>query len=93
MARHVAIIVTVLGVCTAVAVWCEAIADVIALFGSCFGTLICLVWPRKIYHLIFGRLHSKSIGVPVGLVLFLATLVGVLAFALQAFEFARRIRS
>jgi amino acid permease len=89
-ARHVALIAAVLGVCAVLAIWCEAIADVIGLFGSFFGTLICLVWPCRIYHSIMGRLHSRSIGVPVGYALLLATLVGVLSFVLQASDFACR---
>jgi sodium-coupled neutral amino acid transporter 7/8 len=87
--QHVAIIIAVLGVCTTLAIWCEAIADVIALFGSCFGTLICLVWPCRIYHAVFGKLHPRRIGVLVGNALLFATLIGVLSFALQASDFTR----
>ncbi|CAK0843846.1 unnamed protein product [Prorocentrum cordatum] len=89
-APHVALIAAVLGACAALAIWCEAIADVIGLFGSFFGTLICLVWPCRIYHSIMGRLHSRCIGVPVGYALLLATVVGALSFVLQASDFARR---
>ena len=33
--------------CAAVSILCDAFADVIGLFGACFGTLICLIWPLR----------------------------------------------
>ena len=37
----------VLVFCAAVSIYCDAFADVIGLFGACFGTLICLIWPLR----------------------------------------------
>lgn len=33
--------------CAAVSIYCDAFADVIGLFGACFGTLICIIWPLR----------------------------------------------
>ncbi|CAE7943831.1 slc38a7, partial [Symbiodinium necroappetens] len=45
--RRACIVGTVLLCSALLAICCEAFADVIGLFGACFGTAICLMWPLR----------------------------------------------
>jgi len=81
---HTIIVAAVLGACVVVAVLNDALADVIGIFGSLFGTLICLWWPLTIYRRTLSQLHTKAVATMLVSILSAATLFGVLAFLTQA---------
>lgn len=83
---HVVTVTAVLGFCAVLAIWSEAIADVIGLLGSFFGTLICLWWPRKIYNSVLKCLHHDVLAVLMNGSLSVASGLGATAFLLQAWE-------
>eukprot|EP00930_Biecheleria_cincta_P047394 TRINITY_DN32847_c0_g1_i1.p1 TRINITY_DN32847_c0_g1~~TRINITY_DN32847_c0_g1_i1.p1 ORF type:complete len:532 (-),score=55.57 TRINITY_DN32847_c0_g1_i1:44-1639(-) len=82
-ALHVAIVILVLGLCSLLAIRSAGFADVVGLFGGFFGTLICFVWPQKIYIHMLSKLHSRKLAFLVNCVLFSATSMGMLAFIAQ----------
>jgi len=83
-ALHAIIVAVVLGLCAILAIWCEAVADVIGLLGSFFGTLICLWWPLRIYSGVLFKLHPRQLSLPLLMMLSSAAVAGVLAFIVQA---------
>lgn len=83
---HLAIVVLVLGLCSLLAICSAAFADVVGLFGGFFGTLICFVWPQKIYLRMMSKLHSRRLACLVNCVLWSATSLGMLAFMAQTFD-------
>lgn len=88
-ALHRILVTVVLGICAVVAIWSEAIADVIGLLGSLFGTLICLWWPRQIYNRVFYDMHPRVMAKTINGVLTLAVVAGASAFLVQAWEVVR----
>eukprot|EP00931_Biecheleriopsis_adriatica_P086156 TRINITY_DN60874_c0_g1_i1.p1 TRINITY_DN60874_c0_g1~~TRINITY_DN60874_c0_g1_i1.p1 ORF type:complete len:527 (-),score=65.38 TRINITY_DN60874_c0_g1_i1:61-1641(-) len=91
LSYHVTIVAAVLALCAVLASWCEAIADAIGLFGALFGTLICLVWPHRIYGRVMANLHSRSLRITIHFVLLLGEVFGLAAFATQALEVVRSL--
>lgn len=95
--QRVGIVSFVLLLCALVSIYCEAFADVIGLFGACFGTLICLIWPlrtrfsiglrlrfcTRIYLKVMKTLHSKALSTMISAALFFAASMGMAAFAEQ----------
>ncbi|CAJ1389606.1 unnamed protein product, partial [Effrenium voratum] len=84
---RVAVLALALGSCALVALCSEAFADVIGLFGACFGTLICLVWPLMIYIKVMKNLHSRALSTVIIAALIGAALLGMAAFVEQFFSF------
>ena len=82
-ARRAWIVGTVLLCSAALAICCEAFADVIGLFGAFFGTVICLVWPLRIYQRVMKDLHSRLLATVVSVALTVASFLGGLAFLEQ----------
>jgi len=87
VALHFMIVFVVLTTCAVVAIWCEAVADVIGLLGSFFGTLICLWWPHRVYSSVLSKLHSQGLALLIGAVLMMATALGAFAFLIQVRDF------
>merc|ERR1712032_322483 len=83
-ALHTVIVGSVLGLCALTAICSEAVADVIGLLGSFFGTLICLWWPLRIYSGVLSKLHPRQLSLPLLMMLSSAAFAGVLAFLVQA---------
>lgn len=75
-----------LGLCAAMAIWSESVADVIGLLGSLFGTLICLWWPRQIYNRVLYEMHPPALAKTINGMLTLAVAFGCIAFLIQAWE-------
>ncbi|CAK9012285.1 Putative sodium-coupled neutral amino acid transporter 7 (Solute carrier family 38 member 7) [Durusdinium trenchii] len=84
--QRICIVSFVLLFCAAVSILCDAFADVIGLFGACFGTLICLIWPLRIYLKVMKTLHSRALSTVVSMALFLAASLGMAAFVEQFYR-------
>jgi len=82
-ALRVCIVSFVLIFCAAVSIYCDAFADVIGLFGACFGTLICIIWPLRIYLKVMKTLQSKALSTMISVVLYSAAFLGMAAFVEQ----------
>eukprot|EP00434_Breviolum_minutum_P019100 symbB.v1.2.016836.t2/scaffold1278.1/size127201/5 len=80
---RVCIVSFVLIFCAAVSIYCDAFADVIGLFGACFGTLICIIWPLRIYLKVMKTLQSKALSTMISVVLYSAAFLGMAAFVEQ----------
>lgn len=83
MTLHAIIVTAVLGSCAFIAVYCEAFADIVSLFGSFFGTLVSLYWPLQVYWGVLSDLHSRTLRWMVQGLLMGATALGTLTFLLQ----------
>lgn len=81
--QRVCIVSFVLVFCAAVSIYCDAFADVIGLFGACFGTLICLIWPLRIYLKVMKALHTKALATVISVALYSAAFLGMAAFIEQ----------
>eukprot|EP00931_Biecheleriopsis_adriatica_P097324 TRINITY_DN7108_c0_g2_i1.p1 TRINITY_DN7108_c0_g2~~TRINITY_DN7108_c0_g2_i1.p1 ORF type:complete len:533 (+),score=83.07 TRINITY_DN7108_c0_g2_i1:43-1641(+) len=84
--QHFAVVTSIIVGCVCVALWSEKVADVIGLIGASFGSLIVLAWPAMIYRAALFDLHPSGLARFVYYSLFLATCLGILAFAVQAFN-------
>jgi len=84
---HALIVTAVLFSCAAMAICSEAIADVIGLMGSLFGTFICLWWPHQIYCAVLGKLHGHRLATALRTLLLAGNIVGISAFFGQLIEF------
>jgi len=84
---HAFIVTAVLFCCAAVAICSEAIADVIGLMGSLFGTFICLWWPYRIYCAVLGKFHGYRLATALRTLWLASTIVGISAFFGQLTEF------
>jgi len=84
---HAVIVTAVLFCCAAMAICSEAIADVIGLMGSLFGTFICLWWPHQIYSAVLGKLHGHFLAAALRTLLLAGSIVGISAFFGQLTEF------
>jgi len=81
--RRAGIVGAVLLCSALLAICCEAFADVIGLFGACFGTAICLMWPLRVYRHVMRDLHSQLLSTAVTIALTVASVLGVIAFLEQ----------
>eukprot|EP00927_Polykrikos_kofoidii_P044185 TRINITY_DN38221_c0_g1_i1.p1 TRINITY_DN38221_c0_g1~~TRINITY_DN38221_c0_g1_i1.p1 ORF type:complete len:602 (+),score=82.10 TRINITY_DN38221_c0_g1_i1:112-1806(+) len=80
----VASVIVLFSVC--VSLWSQQVADVIALIGSSFGSLIVLAWPAVIYRRVLFELHPPGLARVVLGALAAAAALGVTAFVFQLRE-------